>query len=101
MTNTTDLSTLAVPQESTTKEIYVQVFEQWTSFPGGGWSLRKSIDFKTVEVVPHQLPRYDELLSEATSKTLPGHYSKAYGKRAWGWYETIEVPAPTLTGSCE
>ena len=74
-----------------TAERYIQIFEQWTSIPGGGYFLRKTVDFKNVEVAPKSGMRYEALLAEAEEKSLPGHRGNNGKLRSWGWYETIDL----------
>lgn len=89
-----DYSDVVKPQEMVEEptQDYIQIFELWTSIPGGGYSLRKDVNFKTVEIAPKNSgTRYEELLAEANAKGLDGHYSQSHGLlRSWGWYETTD-----------
>lgn len=74
-----------------TAERYIQVFELWTSIPGGGYYLRKDIDFATVEIAHKGSGEpYENLLAEAEAKSLPGHRGNIGKLRSWGWYETTD-----------
>lgn len=74
-----------------TADRYIQVFELWTSIPGGGYMLRKDVDFKTVEFAPKGSGKlYENLLAEAEAKSLPGHRGQRNKLRSWGWYETTD-----------
>lgn len=76
---------------TTSTDSYHFVCEEWTSIPGGGYSLRYDINFKTVEIAPKKSgTRYDELLQEAEAKSLPGHRGQHNKLRSWGWYESSD-----------
>ncbi len=81
-----------------TAERYIQIFELWTSIPGGGYILRKDIDFTTVEIAPKNSgSRYEELLAEADEKSLPGHRGTCGKLRSWGWYEVDADQAESVS----
>lgn len=76
-----------------TTEQYIQIFEKFTSVPGGGYYLEKCVDFKAIALVfKADGQSYDVLMGEIALNALPGHNSIAgNGLRSWGWYEVTDT----------